>query len=626
MYTLDIETRPKNGGDAGCVALEPWRVRQGLAEISSVAICGEGYGTRQIIRDKCDDFDDALLTLLEDLAGEVVYAQYALFDIAFLIATLQPERTGPIPPCIKNIIWRDTKLIAKWLVNGQLADNIKFSLSLANLVKTFLPDDPDTAAFVEMKSQPFQAGQNEEYWNERGLWDVIFTYKLAELFQAKLPAEQRTGFITECQCMVSVANSWIIGIRIDQQLLSVLGPKLQLQQKEMLDSIGLVPSIISSPKQLGNLLFNTWNLIPHSNTPTGTPSTGKDDLIWIQYKLLNAGEEELAHKMGIILEAKTIGTLISKYIKTMGEALAHTKDGYIYGSPTLFGTYTGRMTYSNATMKVYKTGIALHQIPRKAKDIRAMLLPPPGFKLYEADAAGQESRLMALRSKDPVMLKIFHDNLNFHSATGASIISTEYEDFEIARKAEGDDGGYYTEQRQLGKLTNLSCNYRIGGKSLSEKSFVNYDTFMDVRTGMHLVNTFNRTYEGVPKYWDDVVTESIAKGYTEEFGGRRYKLTDWSSNRWGTESSAINVPIQGAGASMKEIMIKETYEKVPEALFLLDLHDANFMLVPEDRADEIAKKLDYVLDNIQYEQYWGFEPEIPLPYESKMGVNFSEVK
>jgi len=394
----------------------------------------------------------------------------------------------------------------------------------------------------------------------------------------------------------------------------------------MLDSIGLVPSIISSPKQLGNLLFNTWNLIPHSNTPTGTPSTGKDDLIWIQYKLLNAGEEELAHKMGIILEAKTIGTLISKYIKTMGEALAHTKDGYIYGSPTLFGTYTGRMTYSNATMKVYKTGIALHQIPRKAKDIRAMLLPPPGFKLYEADAAGQESRLMALRSKDPVMLKIFHDNLNFHSATGASIISTEYEDFEIARKAEGDDGGYYTEQRQLGKLTNLSCNYRIGGKSLSEKSFVNYDTFMDVRTGMHLVNTFNRTYEGVPKYWDDVVTESIAKGYTEEFGGRRYKLTDWSSNRWGTESSAINVPIQGAGASMKEIMIKETYEKVPEALFLLDLHDANFMLVPEDRADEIAKKLDYVLDNIQYEQYWGFEPEIPLPYESKMGVNFSEVK
>ncbi len=68
-------------------------------------------------------------------------------------------------------------------------------------------------------------------------------------------------------------------------------------------------------------------------------------------------------------------------------------------------------------------------MPRKAKEIREFLEPPPGMGLYEADASGQESRLMALRSKDEVMMKVFRDNLNFHSMTGASIIGEEYEDF-----------------------------------------------------------------------------------------------------------------------------------------------------------------------------------------------------
>ena len=254
-----------------------------------------------------------------------------------------------------------------------------------------------------------------------------------------------------------------------------------------------------------------------------------------------------------------------------------------------------------------------------------MLLPPDGHVIYEADASGQESRLMALRSGDPIMLKIFGEGLNFHSQTGAAIIGMEYDDFEAAR-AEEHGEGYYTEQRQLGKLTNLSCNYRIGGKSLSEKAFTKYDTFLEISTGNHLVNTFNRTYKGVPEYWEDVIWESKQKGYVEVFGGRRYKLTDWDTHRWATESSAINVPIQGAGASQKEIAIKETFEKVPAARFALDLHDASFMYIAREDAQRLKPELDSAFNSIDYSKYWGFTPSISLPFESMMGDNFADVK
>ena len=335
-----------------------------------------------------------------------------------------------------------------------------------------------------------------------------------------------------------------------------------------------------------------------------------------------------------ILEAKESATIYSKYVKTTYEALAHTGDGFIYSSPRIFGTYTGRMTYSNSTTSKdfetdkktkFKTSIAMHQIPRKAKRVRQMLQPPEGFKVGEFDAAGQESRLMAIRSNDPVMINIFQRDLNFHSMTGASIIGMEYDVFEERRKAE-DGEGHYTEARQRGKLTNLACNFRIGGKALSEQAFEKYEVMLDISTGNHLVKTFAKTYRGVPQYWDSVIFESKTQGYTEAFGGRRFKLSDWQTHRWGTESSAIMVPIQGSGASMKEVAITELKRNVPEFNFALDLHDASFGYMQEDKAEEIFKKAEECLNSIDYSKYWGFKPPIPLPYDGMWGDNFADVK
>ena len=633
-YTLDFETRAIDTKMSDHAALEPWRRRQGKAEIMSADILRPDGSVLQIVNDDQKLFSYRLKSALEEMKGHVCFAHNATFDVAWAIADLQPDRCGAIPEFIQNIKWRDTGLLVKWLINGQLAEFTRFGLSLANLVKTFLPEHPDCQAFLEMKAQGVRAGENQAYWLERGTMDVKMTYALAMKLMAKVPVSMRTGLITEFDCIVPIANSWITGFRIDRKLLDDNNEFYSKAKTRIASELGVSEAMFSSPKQLGKFLFADMGLTPHSYTPSGNAGTSKGDLMWMEYKLRLAGHDDKANILKKILEAKESTTIFSKYVKTTYEALEHTGDGYIYSSPRIFGTYTGRMTYSNTTTSKdfetdektkFKTSIAMHQIPRKAKRVRQMLLPPEGFMVGELDSAGQESRLMAIRSKDQVMLNIFQRGLNFHSMTGASIIGMEYDVFEERRKAE-DGEGHYTEARQRGKLTNLACNFRIGGKALSEQAFEKYEVMLDISTGNHLVKTFAKTYRGVPQYWADVIYTSKQAGYTEAFGGRRFKLTDWQTHRWGTESSAIMFPIQGSGASMKEIAISELSKNIPAATFALDLHDASFFYMREDSAKEIFESAESHLNNIDYEKYWGFKSPIPLPYEGGYGYDFSEIK
>ena len=633
-FTLDLETRSIDPKMVEHAALEPWRRRQGKAEIMSCDIRRPDGSILQFVNDDQELFSYRLKSALEEMKGQVCWAHNATFDVAWMIADLQPERCGAIPSEILDVKWRDTGLLTKWLINGQLAEKTHFGMSLANLVKTFLPNHPDTPSFLEMKAQGVKAGENQAYWLERGTMDVIMTHALAMHLLPKVPVEMRIGLITEFDCIIPVANSWINGFKINEKILQENHDFYVSAKSRIAKELGVTEALFSSPKQLGKLLFSDMSLTPHSQTPSGNAATSKGDLLWIEYKLRLVGQEQKANTIRKILEAKEAATIYSKYVKTTYEALEHTGDGFIYSSPRIFGTYTGRLTYSNTTTSKdyetdtktkWKTSIAMHQIPRKAKRVRQMIEPPEGFIVGELDASGQESRLMAIRSKDHVMLNIFQRDMNFHSMTGASIIGMEYETFEEKRKQENGEG-HYTEARQRGKLTNLACNFRIGGKALSEQAFEKYEVMLDISTGNHLVKTFCKTYRGVPQYWDDVIYESKSAGSTSAFGGRRYKLSDWQQYRWATESSAIMVPIQGSGASMKEIAIGELMAKVPEFNFALDLHDASFGYMKEDDAGKIFKAAEDCLNNIEYEKYWGFKSPIKLPYEGGFGKDFSEIK
>jgi DNA polymerase I-like protein with 3'-5' exonuclease and polymerase domains len=181
----------------------------------------------------------------------------------------------------------------------------------------------------------------------------------------------------------------------------------------------------------------------------------------------------------------------------------------------------------------------------------------------------------------------------------------------------------------MGKLTNLSCNFRIGGKNLAKKALTEYDTYMDEMEGRKLVNTFKRSYPGVPQYWDAIIEFAKQNGYSYTLAQRRYKVPIEmlnSGDAWKVEGTVISHPIQGTGAEMFYAAISQ----VPDARICTNMHDGIFWIVDEGQAgvDE-AKHIIDRMNATPYETLWDMPNKLPIPLEyeeSKIGTSFADVK
>ena len=325
--------------------------------------------------------------------------------------------------------------------------------------------------------------------------------------------------------------------------------------------------------------------------------------------------------------AGELNTQVTKFIGTPQDASKYLNSMYLHPAPKVFSTYTGRMTYTGKIKNKFKTGCALHQWPR-SKELRKLILPPPGKKLVEFDASGQENRFMAILSQDQTMTNIFKNDMDIHSYMGSQLAGIPYDAF-MKLKAEGNEqvvgaSGY----RYQGKFNNLSNQYRIGAKKQRIQARVQYGMTVEFMTVVDWQRSYHNTYPGVRQYWKDSIKRAQALGYAETLGGRRFYLNMWSGDRkWSTESSAINTPIQGSGADMKELAVAVLTRKYSDEFeYAFDLHDALFGYVDEDMPDERLLDMRKTLDDLPYKEVWGFEPPIPLPWDCQVGPNWGEMR
>lgn len=613
--TLDLETSDGTDNFASNYALEPWRARQGKAFISSVHVYDdEGYYA-EIERPTREQ----LVELLEEHEGYEMVCHNAIFDVAWLIASIEPDKRKPVPKCVRKIRWRCSMLLAKWVVNGRLADDMHFGLSLVNLCLNLLKGEEGLDEFVAIK-QGVVLDPSNPYWKIRGKLDVIWTHKLYKYLLTKLPKPSWRGYVIEQSQIKRFADSWLTGLWVNQEKLDKAEFDLNLIVAKGCEELGVSSSVIASPAQLGKLVFGDWGFTPISKTPMGQASTAADDFKLIAYVTRD-------QRLLKIVAVKQAMTLLSKFVAGTRKALERTGDGYLYGAPRLFGTTSGRLTYSSETKKGMQVSIAQHQIPRKDKIIRAFLEPPPGMKVWEADAASQESRIMGIWSRDAEIIRIFREGINFHGYMAMQIYGRAVEEIMAAVKAEDPVA---IEQRQMGKLTNLSCNFRIGGPKLAKKSFTEYDTYMEEHVGRSLVKTFNRSYPGVSNYWKSIIAFAKENGYTYTLAQRRWKVPKemlQGSEAWKVEGTVISHPIQGTGGDMMYAALTQLDE---DDKLQTSLHDGQFFVVPDDqwakeRTDEMLRRMNAT----PYESLWALNKPlaIPLEYEgTKLGKSYADVK
>jgi len=602
LIGFDIET----AGDGEAYGLQPYRMLQGAARITSFAFVDED-GT--VVAAKLNPHQLDFTAAFQHL--HLLYGtDFALigwnvpFDVAWLIAFGFEE-------AVRAHRWLDGEVLRRAIEN----DTTDKRYGLKATVAQYLP---------QFAGYENEVGGNFNEVNDTllkyNILDAGLTAKLGRIFIDKLDGDRRlTLSALISKAIIPVAKAWVSGIALDEKAVDHWEKTATADRDkafaEFIHTAGVHPSenaeaqkMLASPIKLKKFLHLK-----------GFPVEKTDKVELSKYY-----HEPMIRA---IADWKKENKALTTYIKAIRKSLEYNGNGRTHPSCRLWNTYTGRFGYTSTTTKArLQTGIAIHQFPRKT-EARNCIVAPDGYNLLELDFATQESRLICDWSGDPVMTEIFEKQLDFHTYMAAIIAGIDYEDM-LDRVASGDKQA--KEDRYLAKVVNLSCQYRTGWKKLIDVGRSQYDVVFDERTARYLHGLYRETYKGIPQYWDDAVFRAKSQGYAETRGGRRVFISDWSrANTWASESTAINFPIQGTGADMKFLAIAMTDNICYEAggCYMLDLHDAAFFVLPDTSAGyDAALKMRDVCSNLPYEQVYGWRPRVALPVDMKWGKSWGSLK
>lgn len=626
LASFDVET----SGELPEYALQPWRHTRSKSKawLTSLAwVWRQGGETRHAggLKPGPRMIYDMLTWAYE--TGHILVGWNVVFDLAWLFAyanVIQESEaySMDLKDLLDRVHFLDAMLLWRHLdIQPEYDHKQQRSYSLKAAVPIFFPSHAGYEADVDYHgTDPAELTRLHEY----NIKDCVFTLRLARKFWEGLTHSQQTVAITEAASFKMVARANLEGMLVDTVEARSLSARLRQTAEAKLASLaphGITEKIVRSPKQLGGVLYDQWKLPVLEFTATGGRATSKAVL------------HKLAHFDSRVKEIRTYRESLNndtKFAVAPLESVAYNQDGRARPQCRVFGTYSGRMTFSSKQGKgktERQTGFALHQMKRDPA-FRRIIVPPPGFTLMEFDASGQEYRWMAILSRDQTMLKLCEPGQDAHAYMGSRIDRTlSYEQIMKNAKVSGSPEA---NARQCGKVVNLSSQYRVGWKKLKQIADVDYGIVLSDEEAQRIQRVYLSTYPGIQRYWVTQIQSAQNKGYVETIPGRRVRIAgQWGSEMsWQMEGTAINYPVQGTGAEQKYLALRCVREYVNEisARFAWDLHDGLYFYVPISKVEDAAYTIKEILDNLPYEATWDFKPPIPMPWDCKVGPSWGDLK
>ena len=570
---------------------------------------------------------DILRGWLEQCAKDkvTIAAWNAPFDVAWLIAMGLRDEVFACNWLDGMLLWRHIALKPDMLSLG----GKRQAFGLKKAVEEFYPDHAGYDDGIDFMSDDEVMVDRRLTYNRMDAW---FTYLLTEKFWNELSPQQQRAVLIEASSIPMVAETYVHGLRANAARAQALEESLERVEKsrfielKLADPQNVSPEVINSPVQLSELLYQKWGLDPVKVTEKGALSTDKEALSHLADKDPRA---KLLHEYREARNNKTkfaVGTL---------NALAYNGDGMVRPAARIYGTYTGRMTYSSKQGKgksEVPVGIAIHQWKRDA-EFRGLIEAPDGYDLLEFDFAGQEFRWMAVMSGDQTMLELCAPGEDAHGYMGAKLGRWSYKKIKGVL-ADDNDAEYARARqfRQLGKVGNLSCQYRTSANTLMRVARVAHGVDLSEQMSQSIVATYRTTYTQVPQYWKDQIYRGKLQGYVETMAGRRIHLgtgDTWPAElKWGLESTTINFPIQGTGADQKYLALLVARNYLPKVggRFYFELHDGLFFVVPKQHTQRALHDMHHLLSNLPYEKAWGVKLPIQFPVDAKVGPSWGELK
>jgi len=392
------------------------------------------------------------------------------------------------------------------------------------------------------------------------------------------------------------------GIKIDKKMLADLSKKYSTVLADLEKKIWKEAGVefnISSPKQLGEILFDKLGLVTKNakKTGSGARSTRESELEKMR---------DMHPIVPYIFEYREIAKLLSTYIDAIPPLL--DKDNRLHTHFVQSGTTTGRMSSQEPN---------LQNIPIKSelgKNIRYAFIPEKGFKLVSFDYSQMELRIAAFMSGDEKLIEIFRNGEDVHTAVASQV-------FKVSPTS------VTPEMRRRAKVINFGIIYGMGVSALKQNLG---STREEAQT---FLNEYFATFSKLASYLDEVKAETARRGFTETFYGRRRYFEGIKSKlpfiRAAAERMAINAPIQGTEADViKLAMIKiDEYvqaKKLEEVVYpLLQVHDELVCEIREDKATEISAQITKIMEEVM-------DPKetsgVILKAQASIGNNWGELK
>ncbi len=498
------------------------------------------------------------------------------------------RRDAPIHFTLPEKVWRediDMKKVQDLFIEFEfrtLAIKIAESLSL-NLPDSITADaNPE-----EIKEVGLMLWVVDSNKTDPNLDDILSYTRKNTLSEAKTVLEKTIkveglSFVfdeIEKPLMPIVKEMTKIGIKIDTKRLVELSKKYHKELAGLEKKIwGIVGEEfnISSPKQLGEMLFVKMGLKAKNQkkNASGGFSTRESELEKLKE------EHPIA---GLILDYRELSKLLGTYIDTIPKLV--DKNNRLHSEFLQAGSATGRMASQNP---------GIQNIPNKTelgREIRKSFIAEKGYKLVSFDYSQIELRIAAFLSGDEKLIEIFKTGEDVHTAVAGEVFGVSPD--KVTK-----------EMRTKAKVINFGVMYGMGVTALQKNIGTNRET------AQKFLDEYFTKFAGLSEYLEKVKKETVQKGYTETFFGRRRYFPDIHSKlpfmKASAERMAINAPIQGTEADIIKlamIEIDKFLEKKSlknDVRLLLQVHDELVYEIKDDLvktiSPEVRKMMEGVID------------------------------
>lgn len=535
-----------------------------LAELfSSNTVTKTGYGFKELYK--------KLWSKGINLKGEI-------YDIELMHYILNPERSHK----------------EDMLVKSYLGINLE-QLTLQSSSEPAAP--AQELDLFSMFEEPVQNGISPQERKNAGIRCSLLLQLGKKIMEELTQAGQNKLYKEiEAPLVEVLANMEHTGVKIDtahlRQYSNALGTELAKIEAEAVELSGEKEINLSSPKQVGILLYEKLQLNPKvKKSAKGSYPTDEETL----NELLDT------HPIvGKILEYRGIKKLISTYTDALPE-LINPATGKIHTTFNQSLTATGRLSSTNPN---------LQNIPirtQRGREIRRAFIPsiPDGY-IISADYSQIELRLMAHMSGDPHLIDAFNRGMDIHTATAAKVFKVSEE--EVTK-----------EQRSRAKTANFGIIYGISAFGLSQR------LGMSRTDSKNLIEEYFTSYPKVKKYMNNMIAMAKEKGYVETIYGRKRFLPDINSRnavvRSFSERNAINAPLQGSAADIIKVAMINIFRRLAQeglkSKMILQVHDELVFDVLPQEADKLSQIITQEMENV-------IKLSIPLIAESGKGANWLE--